>query len=427
MKNNEQKKQVSLAGAARVYEEDQKKTSPWKWIAIAGGLMALLVVGILLFVVTDEKEKPSVTARDMVEYVYTPDKLAGDVAYYILGVTGDNVGDPMDMLAVMCYNRKEGTAAVIQMPVDTYIDRDTGFAVDTVGDVWYNPAPDVFCSACRVRVAEDDRDGEYHASCGAKLEDRVGSATGDLIRVMNEQYGLPIDNYMIIPRQGLAELIDALEGVEVELSKKTTLAGESYAKGVHVLNGQAAVEYAVTYNYKDTPTSDRERMIRQRQVIASLWQRLSECELKDLYYINESGSTKGILGKLMTGANPIRFNTTSFGKARLLNISEEAATDVKLSDAISQFVWKLAKVDLDKVAFSILPGQSTKTGTQTIYSVNRAQTVELLNQQMNPYSLTFDESTVLAPQAIEKPKDADVSTETLADSLPAEEGEDVSE
>ena len=424
MKNNEQKKQVSLAGAARVYEEEKKKSSPWKWIAIGGGLLALLVIGILLFFATDEKDKPSVAARDMVDYFYTPDEVAGDVAYYILGVTGENVGDPMDMLAVMCYDRTAGTASVIQMPVDTYIDKDTGFAVDTLGNVWYNPTPDIFCSACRVRVPEDDRDGEYHGSCGAKLEERVGSATGDLIRVMNEQYGLPIDNYLIIPRQGLVEWIDAMEGIEVELSKKTTLAGESYAKGVHTLSGQAAVEYAVTYNYKTTPDSDRERMLRQRQVIAALWQRLSECELKDLYYINDLGSTKGIIGKLMTGSNPIRFNTTSFGKARLLNISEEAAADVKLSDAVSQFVWRLTKIELDKVTFSILPGQSTKTGTLPIYSVNQAQVTELLNQQMNPYGLTLDETTVSVPQAIAKPKEADVATASLSEFLPSKEGEE---
>jgi anionic cell wall polymer biosynthesis LytR-Cps2A-Psr (LCP) family protein len=424
MKNNEQKKQVSLAGAARVYEEDKKKSSPWKWVAIGAALLLSLVVGILLFFATGDKEKPSVAARDMVDYVCTPDEIAGDVSYYILGVTGEKVGDPMDMLAVMCYDRKAGTASVIQMPVDTYIDKDTGFAVDTLGDVWYNPAPEVFCSACRVRVPEDDRDGEYHGACGARLENRVGSATGDLIRVMNEQYGLPIDNYLVLPREGLVDLIDAVDGVQVQLGKKMTLAGESYAAGVHTLDGQAAVEYAVTYNYKDTPASDRERMLRQRQVIAALWQRLGACGLEDLYFVNDLGSTKGILGQLMTGATPIRFNTTSFGKARLLNITEEEAIDMKLSDAVSRFVWQLTKLDLDKVTFSILPGQSTKIGTLPIYSVNRAQTTELLNQQMNPYGLTLDESPVLVPQAVENPKESDLTTDTLANFLPDEKGEE---
>ena len=107
-----------------------------------------------------------------------------------------------------------------------------------------------------------------------------------------------------------------------------------------------------------------------------------------------------------------------------MNVSEEAASDVKLSEAVSQFVWKLTKVELDKVTFSILPGQSTKTGTLPIYSVNQAQVTELLDQQMNPYGLTFDESTVLVPQAIAQPKEADVATASLAEFLPSMEGEE---
>ncbi len=69
-------------------------------------------------------------------------------------------------------------------------------------------------------------------------------------------------------------------------------------------------------------------------------------------------------------------------------------------------------------------GQSTKTGTLTIYSVNREQTTELLNEYMNPYGLTFDETTVVIPQEITKPKEADLSTGTLAELLPTTEGEE---
>lgn len=424
MNKNRDQKQVSLAGAAHVQQKETTSSFSWKWVLIVCGLPALLLVGVLLFFAFDKEDAPALSARDMVDYVYTPDALADDVAYYLLGVTGDKVGDPMDMLAVMCYDRKAGTASLIQLPVSTYIDKEIGFAVDTIGDVWYHPAPDIFCSSCRVRVPEEERDETYHATCGATLEKRTGSATGDLIRVINEQYGLPIDNYIILPRAGVVKLIDAFEGVEVELSKKITLAGESYAKGVQTLSGQAAVEYAVTYNYKSTPASDRERMLRQRQVFAALWQRVADCELEDLYYVDKNGSTKGIVGSLMLGTNRIRFNTTSFGKARLLNISEEKAADMKLSDAISRFIWNMGQVKPENVTVSILPGQASKSGTLSVYSVNRAQTIELFNQQMNPYGFVLDESTVTVPQVVEKPKTADPETVTLADVLPAAEGEE---
>lgn len=422
------KGQVSLAGVAQAENEEKKRIPVWKLIGIVLLFVLLLVIGILLFDMVDQEEKPALTAREMAEYTYTPDDLAGDVGYYLLGVTGENIGDPMDMLAVMCYDRRAEAVSVVQIPVATYINKENGFAVDTIGDIWYNPQPDIFCSACRVRVPAEERDGKVHATCGADLEERTGSAWLDLIRVINTQYGLPIDNYLIMPRAGLAELIESLGGIDVELAKKVTLAGESYDAGVHTLTGVAAVEYAVTYNYKNTPASDRERMSRQRQVLASLWQKIAACDMEDLYYIDSYGATKGILGKLMTGANPLRFNTTSFGKARLLNITEEAAADLKLSEAISRFMKQMGDVSLDRVTFSILPGSAEKVGTMSVYSINREQVIALLNEQMNAYGLYIDEDTVTAPQVNYDPKEADVSTVTLDTVLPAmedpEEGEE---
>lgn len=418
---NKKKGQISLAGAAQSPNEEKSRVSPWKWIGIGAGLIVLLVAGILLFNAFDEEEKPALTAREMAEYTYTPDDIADDVSYFLLGVTGENIGDPMDMLAVMCFDRKADTISVVQIPVATYIDKNNGFAVDTIGDVWYNPQPEIFCSACRVRVSADERDGKVHATCGADLEERTGSSWLDLIRVINTQYGLPIDNYLILPRAGFAELIDALGGIDVELEKKTTLNDEPYAAGVQTLTGDAAVDYAITHNYKGTPASDRDRMIRQRQVIASLWDEIAACDMRDLYYVDEYGASKGAFGQLMVGENPVRFNTTSFGKARLLSISEEAAADLKLSEAIARFAVQLGKVPLDRVTFSVLPGSAEKNGTVTVYSVNREQVISLLNEQMNAYGLYIDEDTVTAPQLAMDPKEVDAATVTLDTVLPQAE------
>ena len=427
MNKNKGQKQVSLAGIANT-QKQEKRSFPWKWLVIGLGLVALLVLGILLFNAADEEEKPSLTAREMVEYYYTPDELAKDVSYYLLGVTADEIGDRMDMLAVMCYNRREQSVSVVQIPVATYIDKDNGFATDVFGDVWNNPQPQTFCSVCRVRLNADEIDDNIHATCLNPVELRAGSAVNDLIRVINEQYGLPIDNYLIIPRSGLSGLIEALGGITVELSKKTTLAGETYDSGVQVLDGPAAAEYAITYNYKGTPSSDRERMQRQRQVLAGLWQKIADCEMKDLYYVDSLGATKGVLGRLMTGANPIRFNTTSFGKARLLGINDAEAEDIKLSDAIARFAKQLSAVSPENITFAVLPGSTEKVGTTTVYSVNRTQTIGLLNVQMNPCGLVLDEDTVTAPQVTTVAKEADLSAETMDTILPQaeqpEEGEE---
>ena len=416
MANNNGQKQVSLAGAAGNPNKKKKtnKKFPIKlvaWLCI----FAVLGVGVWHIVKKSQETGPVLDAKEMVTYQVTPDEISSKVSYYALGVTGADSTKRMDMVAVLRLDRKAKSASVIQIPVTTYVNKKNGFATNAIGDIWAKPMPETFCSVCRIKVTDEDLDGKKHKVCGAIVENKIGSSSNDLIRVINTQYGLPIDNFIVIPREGLVELIDALDGIEVNLSKKTTLAGNAYDKGVQTLSGKAAVAYAITYNYKSTPSSDRERMLRQRQVFAGLLQRLAEAKMDDLYKWNSREEVAtGVFADLMLGTNPIRFNTTSFGKARLLDISDARAADMKLSEAIARFAKDMSKISADRFTFSILPGEATKNGSTTVYSVNKEQTITLLNEQMNPYGLTLDETTVNVPQLIKKPAKANLHTATLA-------------
>lgn len=416
--NNNGQKQVSLAGAAgnpvaKAKTGKKKKVSRKAVIAIVACL-AVVLTAVLVVIIANDDDKPALTAREMVTYTVTPDNISNNVSYYLLGVTGKTTTDRLDMVAVMCYNRKKDTVSVLQMPVSTYVSKEAGYAVNALGDVWGNPQPVPFCSAHRTELTADLIVDGTHKDCGAKVEYRTGSSTEDMIRVINEQYGLPVDNYLFIPRDGLVQLIDALGGVDVKLDKKLTLAGTTYEAGVQTLTGQAAATYAVEYNYTGTAASDRERMLRQRQVFTALLQRIGGSKLADLYSVDKNtGSTKGAVGQLMLSANPIRFNTTSFGKERLLNISEAAANKMKLSEAMARFLYELGQVPLNQITCSILPGEKATSGSAAVYSVNRAQTLELLNAQMNPYGLTLDDTTVKLPQLLKKQNTTDTATATL--------------
>lgn len=414
MSNNGQK-QVSLAGAAgNPKGRKQTQSFNWKPIAIIAAIVAVVLVVVLLIGQLGGSDGPVLNAREMVTYTVTPDNISNNVSYYLLGVTGNKTTDRLDMVAVMCYNRKKDAVSIMQMPVSTYVSKESGYAVNALGDVWGNPQTVPFCSAHRVRLDADAIVDGTHKDCGAKVEYRTGSAVEDMIRVINEQYGLPIDNYLLIPRQGLAQLIDALGGVDLKLDKKTTLSGTTYDAGVQTLHGQAAVTYAVEYNYTGKVASDRERMLRQRQLFAALLQRIGGGKLTDLYDVDKNtGFTKGAVGQLMLSANPIRFNTTSFGKGRLLNISESAADRMKLSEAIARFLYEIGQIPLNQISCSILPGESATSGSATVYSVNRVQTMELLNAQMNPYGLTLDDATVKVPQLLLKQGTTDLATATL--------------
>lgn len=415
MKNNTSPKQVSLAGAAQNKAAPQKTKSKRTRHIVWLSLLAAVVLAVAVSTIYKNVTKgPSLTAREMVSYTVTPDSIAGKVSYFALGVLGENPTDRLDMVAVLCLDRKANTVSVVQVPVATYIGTDRGFAVSAIGDVWGHPQDIVWCDSCRCAVSSNQMENGKHTNCGSKLSTRKGSAFGDLCRVFNSQYGLPIDNYLVIPREGFIQLVDAVGGVDVNLDKNMTLGDVAYKAGVQLLSGKGAADYALMHEYKNTPATDRTRMLRQRQVFSALLERLSRYKVNELYYVDRNtGSTKGPIGQLMIGANPVRFDSSSFGKARLADCSEGAAADKKASRALAEFVAELADIPQNKVTFSILPGESVKSGAATVWSVNRAEVIKLLGEQMNPYGLTLDDKTVTAPQLKDKAASSDASTITL--------------
>lgn len=414
MRNINGQKQVSLAGFAGTPKKE-KKPFPWEWIIVS--IVPLLAIGaVLVFLwligVFDSDEGRSLPAEQMVQYTVTPDSMADRVSYYAVGISGESGDDRLDAVGVLCFDREKNTISVVQMPVTTYVGKDTGFAVKALGDVWAKPQSVPFCSSHMVRLTEEEIENNTHLGCGAPVELQKGSASGDLIRVFNEQYGLPIDNFVVIPRAGLAQLIDGLGGVDVKLSQKVKLAGETYKAGVQTLSGDAAVAYITTYGYQKTTATDRERMLRQREVFAAVLQRIAALEMEDLFAI-EDGATVGIFGDVMIGEYPVRFNSTSYGKEQLIHCSAGEADSMKTTEAIARFFRQVSQVPLENITCSILPGEAVKSGTATVYTVNRQQTIELLNQQMNPYGLTLNEETVTAQQAVNKADTVELETATL--------------
>ncbi len=414
MNDNHGARQVSLAGAAagkkKQPQKKRKKVNKRLWLVL---IPIVLVVALLIVLLARGcgSNGPSLTARETIQYTVTADELTGKVSYFTLGVLGEKSTDRMDMVAVMCYDRKAKEISVMQLPVTTYLGDDGGFATTILGDVWGNPKALRWCDTCRGKVPTDEVDGEKHKVCGTKLSTRKGSAFTDFNRVFNTQYGLPTDNYLVIPRDGLAKLIDAVGGVDMQLEADITVDEITYQKGVRTLTGNAAVYYAIEYNYKDTPASDLERLPRQRQLFASLLDRLSEKSQKDLY--NTDPALKDVLSNVMLGADPIRFDSSSFGKTRLINVGENKAENTKAVEAMAKFFYNVSRIDLEDITYCTLPGTAQKRGTGYVYSVNKAQTVKLLNDYMNPYGLTLDDTTVAVTELKQNPADADTAVTTL--------------
>lgn len=412
--NKKNQKQVSLAGAAMAPKAAQKradKKSRRVVVLIAAAAVVLCVVaGVFLF--GGKEEGPTLSGREFAAYRYTPDDALSDVSYYALGIAGEQLTDTLDMMALVCFDRRQETVSVLQLPVATYVDDATRFATQTAGNVWAVPKGITWCPTCRGEVAADALDGEIHIPCGTKTETRAGSSAGSFAQYFNTQLGLPVDNYLVIPRAGLSTLIDAVGGVTLKLEKSLQYEGVDYAAGEGTLPGSAAVYYATQWEYDGSPSSDLGRMERQRQLLAALVSRLSNYKLQELY--NNDPTKKDVLSNVMAGRNPIRMDTTDFGKARLLGkSSDSSAANVKYTEALARFVRDICGVPMDKITCSILPGESTKKGAATVYSAHRTATLELLKEQMNPAALLEEDAVgikEIAGKGQSDPKTATLDT-----------------
>lgn len=388
---NQKQKMVSLAGAAG--SAQHKKNDKKRWIILLSALAVLIVMIVIYLVSQSRPSGPSLPSRELVEYTYTADELCGDVSYYALGLTGEEDGDAMQSVSMLCFNRRDKSLSLLQVPVSMYIEKGADFAASTVGAVWNNPLGDTWCDTCRCRVTADAQENNKHTVCGTKLKTRVGSSTKDFARVFNTQFGLPVDNYLVITPTGLATLIDQLGGVTLNVEKAFSLDGKDYKAGTTVLPGNAAVYYVTKCNYDGSVKSDFARMQRQRQLWAALLTRLSSYKVDELH--NTDPKRADVLTAVMNGSDPIRFDSTSFGKSRLLGKANDSATDnTRYTMAMAQFLHSLGRVSLDKVTCSILPGQSAKKGSATVFTAYKNDTISLLNAQMNPQGLTLDATTV---------------------------------
>lgn len=407
---NQKQKMVSLSGAAG-NAVSRKKREKKRWIILLAALALLIVTVVVCLLVRKAPAGPSLDSRELVEYAYTADNLCGDVSYYALGIMGENAGDRMQSVSLLCFDRRGKSMSLLQVPVSMYIEKGTDFAVNTVGDVWANPLADVWCSTCRCRVTADAQDGGKHTACGTKVQDRVGSSTTDFARVFNTQFGLPVDNYLVIAPDGLATLIDQLGGVTLNVEKAFSYDGKDYKAGTTVMSGAAAVYYVTQWNYDGSVKSDFARMQRQRGLWAALITRLSGYSVDELH--NTDPKRADVLTAVMNGRNPIRFDSTSFGKARLLGKADDASTEnLRYTMTMAKFLHSLGKIPLEKVSCSILPGESVKKGSSTVFTAYKSNAISLLNTQMNPQELTLDTTTVGLTE-LAHTENADTYTVTL--------------
>lgn len=394
-----------------VRKKKKKKTTGQKIVrilliaVIVAAVAFLAVCGVLAWQVLGggDKQPPA----DLSVFDTTPVGLRDKVAYYVFALEGAEQGAPFDALALICHDKENDTLQVLQVPVATYIGE--GHLVETIGQVWNNPKPLPWCEICRTDIPEENKtaDGEKFrcGNCGEILTERVGSSHGELMSIFNDQMGMPVDQYFIMPHEGFIELVDTIHGIDVTLDAKWKVGDVTYPAGVNTLDGAAALEYITSYEYKSTPDSDLARIVRSRKVFAALVEKVRALDSSKLRSILEGTDSYKMFG-LQTGKNA---NRTGNGSA---------AEDI--NQIVSIFA-ELKQISPENMVFYLLPGESAKVGKLSCYSMHRTDLAELLQSVFNPHGEPVTESDLDLTE-LGSGKASDTKRATFAECLPVSEG-----
>lgn len=363
-------------------------------IAILTLLVFLIVAGFWLFerfnYQVDKQEMISPIERDV-----TPVDRQDKVAYYLFGLLGENNTDETVMLSVVCHDKQNNTVSVLELPASTYLDKGDGWKVDTLGRVYANPKALDWCDACKKRLyAPEITEGETatHTVCGGPVTAKKGSAIGGIVDFVNDQLSLPIDEYFMLPTQGLEVLVDGLGGIDVELPSAMMLGDINYEPGVQTITGAAAADFIL-----ESTGADRTR--RQRQVLGAV---LARTQKLDAAALND-----GAIADLMDSEHPLRTDVTH---------DDELAYD-ELSELITTF----KNVPLTNVRIWMIPGESAYDGEgDHVYSVHKQELLTLLNEQFNPHGLTIEMTDLTVPE-LQNTVAADTRHGVLGDGLVAEQ------
>lgn len=331
-------------------------------VCVAVCCVLLVIFGIVLVNAIKNAGHKDGSESDVNAYDTTPVSLQKKVAYYVVGLLGEEETSPTSSLFLLCHDKKQKTLNVLEIPQATYLGDSELWIEKKAGNVWGNPAPLDWCEfeGKRIYKAQIEECEEQ----GHTVSQKIGSASYNLISIFNEQYALPVDGYFMIPQEAFVKLVDLLGGLDVNLPEAVTLGEIKFSAGVKTLDGAGALAYITMGG--DTVEADLGRIERQRRVFFALFQRLC--------LQSEEQLTEDSLLPVMKGSTPFRTRT---GNDEMLEIVK---------------AWK--KISPENVTAMIIPGAVAKLDGVSYYSVQRQPLIEVLNTYFNPYGEEITEAYV---------------------------------
>lgn len=238
-------------------------------------IIPLLGIGYLYFQLNsmyDKEEAKEISTTQESE----KNKKNGITNILLVGVDGNNIekGNRSDSMIILTIDEKNQDIRLTSLARDTYVDIE-GYGSEKLTHAY--------------------------AYEGASL----------LIQTIKNNFGIDVDKYVAVSFDSFEKIIDILDGIEINVSKKEVSQIKGIKKsGTQTLNGSQALEYS-RIRYID---SAYERDNRQRKVIEALYNKL----------VNDSN------GNLMSVLNEVlRYTKTNMSPLEIVSIANKA---IKIND-----------------------------------------------------------------------------------------------
>lgn len=237
-----------------------------------------------------------------------------------------------DVIMLINFDRESSKATILQIPRDTY-----------VGDI----VPYGKINGLYQWGITDKKPGENDTAIGIE----------PLIQIINEQFKLTVDNYVMITMEGFRNAVDLIGGVEIILDENeepVDFEGHFVIKpGSNVLNGELAEVFVRYRNYEH---ADIDRLRMQERFMEALMRKLFELSKSEM------------------------ISTT-------MKIRDYLISDLDFSQMIA-LLTEVKALSMENIKVIRVPGEPvSRYGLYgvDVFSVHKKQLADLLNQYMRPY------------------------------------------
>ena len=309
--------------------KNKKKNWPLR-IGVIVGILAVLAAAVVILLNTNLFGNGEVIEDEWKTPEYLRSKTMTILVAGLDDVKEEERTDLLtDVIMVVNLDLENYTATMLQIPRDTYVGNI----------VYYSKINGIYNWGLL------DEDGN---EIGVK-------GMAPLVETVHEQFCLPIDYYVLVTLDGLADVVDRLGGIEITIDEELTLTDDIvYEPGTYVIDGETTKLFVRSRNYKD---ADVKRQDVQRYILAALFQRALSCS---------KGEMVGLVNELYDDIE------TDFSINELLSLASQAKN------------FSMANIKMMRV-----PGEGVRRyglyGVD-VYSVHKDQLADLLNQFMRPYT-----------------------------------------